>query len=161
MVGTAQIHLERKSCFTFLGDVFHIDAGVTVLQPIDSGGFRIQLGNTTYGVDPNFVWNRVSVAEAGGFVAYDLRFNLEAVYTGTKARTGTAEAVANFVINRMTTYLNEDIIVGDDLNDNLGFKNLRVEVQGNTVIINVSITPVQGIDFILPTIYLADIRQSA
>jgi len=138
-----------------------IEAGVTVLQPIDTGGFRVQLGNTTYGVDANFVWNRVSVVEAAGFVAYDLRYNLEAVFTGTKARTGTAEAVANFVKNRMSVYLGEDIIVGDDLNEGLGYKNLGVEIQGNTALINVSVTPVQGIDFILPTIYLADIRQSA
>jgi hypothetical protein len=138
-----------------------IEAGVTFTEPLDSGGHRVVVGNTTYGVDANFVFNRSSVVEAAGFVAYDLRFNLELVFTGTKARTGTAEAVANFIRNRMSAYLNADIIVGDDLNDGLGYKNLRVLIEGNTALINVSITPVQGIDFILPTIYLADIRQSA
>lgn len=138
-----------------------IEAGVWVAEPLDTGGFRHVVGNTTYGVDPSFVWNRESVVQAAGFVAYDLRLNLELVFTGTKARTGTAEAVANFIKNRMSAYLGADIIVGDDLNEGLGYKNLRVQVEGNTAIINVSITPVQGIDFILPTIYLADIRQSA
>jgi hypothetical protein len=138
-----------------------IDAGVTILEPVDSGGFRVVLGNTTYGIDPNFVWNRESVVQAAGYVAYDLRFNLEVTYTGTKARTGAAEAIANFIKARMSAYLDADIIVGDDLNDGLGYKNLSVKVEGNTAIISVSITPVQGIDFILPTIYLADIRQSA
>ena len=139
-----------------------IDAGVTIAQPLDTGGFRCALGNTTYGKDASFVWNRVSVVEAAGFVAYDLRYNLELVFTGTKARTGTAEAIANFIKNRMTIYRDDaEAIVGDDLNDGLGYKNLRVEIQGATAIINVSVTPVQGIDFILPTIYLADIRQSA
>lgn len=138
-----------------------IEAGVTFTEPLDSGGHRVVVGNTTYGVDANFVFNRSSVVEAAGFVAYDLRFNLELVFTGTKARTGTAEAVANFIRNRMSAYLDADIIVGDDLNDGLGYKNLRVLIEGNTALINVSITPVQGIDFILPTIYLADIRQSA
>lgn len=138
-----------------------IEAGVTIAEPLDTGGFRCVLGNTTYGVDPNFVWNRSSVIEASGFVAYDLRYNLELVFTGTKARTGTAEALANFVRSRMSIYRDEDIIVGDDLNEGLGYKNLRVLIEGNTAIINVSVTPVQGIDFILPTIYLADIRQSA
>jgi len=138
-----------------------IDAGILFSQRLDTGGHRWAVGNTTYGRDPSFVFNRISVIEAAGFVAFDLRFNLDLVFIGTKARTGTAEAVANFVRNRMSTYLTEDIIVGDDLNDGLGYKNLRVQVEGNTVIINVSVTPVQGIDFILPTIYLADIRQSA
>jgi hypothetical protein len=138
-----------------------IDAGVTIIETLDNGSNRIVVGNTTYGKDPSFVWNRESVVQAAGFVAYDLRFNLDLAFTGSKARTGTAEALANFIKARMSTYLEADIIVGDDLNDGLGFKSLSVSIQGNTAIINVSVTPVQGIDFILPTIYLADIRQSA
>ena len=138
-----------------------IEAGVLFSQPLDTGGHRWAVGNTTYGRDGSFVYNRISVVEAAGFVAFDLRFNLDLVFTGTKARTGTAEAIANFIRNRMSTYKAEDIIVGDDLNDGLGYKNLRVQVEGNTVIINVSVTPVQGIDFILPTIFLANIQQSA
>ena len=138
-----------------------LDAGVTIVEPLDTGGFRIVLDNTTYGVDANFVWNRGSVVEAGGYVAYDLRYNLELVFTGTKARTGTAEAIKNFIIARMTIYLNADIIVGDDLNDGLGFKNLSVSINGSTATINMAITPVQGIDFLLPTLYLQNIQQTA
>jgi hypothetical protein len=138
-----------------------IEAGCTIVEPLDTGGFRCVLGNTTYGIDPSFVWNRESVVQAAGYVAYDLRYNLELAFTGTKARTGSAEAMANFIKSRMSAYLNADIIVGDDDNEGLGYKNLSVVIEGNTAIINVSITPVQGIDFILPTIYLADIRQSA
>lgn len=138
-----------------------IEAGVTFAEPLDTGGFKNVVGNTTYGVDPSFVWNRESVVQAAGYVAYDLRFNLELTFTGTKAKTGTAEAIANFIKNRMSAYLAADIIVGDDLNEKLGYRNLSVSLQGNTAIVNVSITPVQGVDFILPTIYLADISQSA
>jgi hypothetical protein len=138
-----------------------IEAGCTIVEPLDTGGFRCVLGNTTYVTDGSFVWNRESVVQAAGYVAYDLRFNLDLQFTGSKARTGTAEAIANFVKNRMSLYLDADIIVGDDDNEGIGYKNLSVVVQGNTALINVSITPVQGIDFILPTIYLADIRQSA
>lgn len=138
-----------------------IEAGVTIVEPLDTGGFRCVVGNTTYGIDPSFVFNRESVVQASGYVAYDLRYNLDLVFTGTKAKSGSAEAIANFIKARMTTYLAADIIVGDDLNEGLGYKNLSVVVEGSTALINVSITPVQGIDFILPTIYLADIRQSA
>ncbi len=138
-----------------------IKAGVMVIEPIDSGGFRFVLGNTTWVTDASFVFNRISVVEASGFVAFDLRFNLEAAFTGTKARTGTAEAVANFIRNRMSIYLDDDVIVGDDSNDNLGFKNLGVVVSGNTATVNISITPVQGVDFILATIFLSDIKQTA
>jgi len=138
-----------------------IEAGCTFAEPLDTAGFRTVVGNTTYGVDANFVWNRSSVVEAGYYVAYDLRVNLELIYTGTKARTGTAEAIANTVKARMEVYLDADIIVGDDLNEGVGYKNLSVRVEGNTGFVDVIVTPVQGIDFILPTIYLADIRQAA
>ena len=138
-----------------------IDAGVTIGKPLDGGGFKIDLGNTTYGVDESFVWNRESVVQAAGYVAYDLRYNLDLTFTGTKAKTGSAEAIANFIKARMSQYLEADIITGDDDNKQLGYKNLNVSIQGDTAIINISVTPVQGIDFILPTIYLADIVQNA
>lgn len=140
-----------------------IEAGCTFSESLDSGGHRWVVGNTTYSVDGSFVWNRESVVQAAGYIAYDLRMNLELVFTGTKARTGTAEAIANFIKARMSVYLENEIITGDDLNKGLGYRadTLRVSVQGNAAIINVCVTPVQGIDFILPTIYLADIRQSA
>jgi len=138
-----------------------IEANCQLSEPLDTGGYRDVVGNTTYGVDPSFVWNRVSVVEAGGFVAYDLRYNLEALFTGTKAKTGTAESIANLCKARFEVHLKADIIVGDDLNDGLGYKNLKVVVEGNTASIDVIVTPVQGLDFALPTIYLADIQQSA
>ena len=92
--------------------------------------------------------------------------NLEAQFTGTKAKTGTAEAIANLIKSRMEIYETAEIIVGDDLNEGLGYKDLRVQLGGsgfggNTAVVDVTVTPVQGVDFILPTIYLADIQQSA
>ena len=138
-----------------------IEAGVLVAEELDTGGWRTIVGNTSYGVDSSWVWNRISVIEAADSVAYDLRYNLEAVFTGTKAKTGTAENIGSFIKSRMEIYLKNDWIVGDDLNEGLGYKNLRINLSGATAEINISITPVQGIDWILPTIYLADIRQSA
>ena len=87
--------------------------------------------------------------------------NLDLVFTGTKAKSGSAEAIANFVKARMEQYLSASIIVGDDLNKGLGHKNLRVSITGSTATIDVTTTPVQGIDFLLPTLYLANISQKA
>ena len=60
----------------------------------------------------------------------------------------------------MDEYLEADIIVASD-NAELGYYNLSVVLDGNTAIINVTIFPVQGIDFILPTIYLENAVQTA
>jgi len=138
-----------------------IDAGLLPLEQADSGGFRVVVHNTTYGVDPNFVFNRVSVLEAADYVAYNLRQQLEAIFVGNKAATGTAQAIRNAVIAIMDSFLRADIIVGDDTNGGKGFKDLLVSLSGNTALIDITITPVQGVDFILSRITLDNIRQSA
>lgn len=136
-----------------------IQAGLLPLEEIESGGFRVVVHNTTYGVDQNFVYNRVSVVEAADTVAYNLRQQLEAIYIGEKARTGTREAIENTVKAIMSTFLTAELIVGDDTNEKLGWKDLTVSVSGNTASVDITITPVQGIDFILATITLDNIRQ--
>lgn len=138
-----------------------IKAGLTPLESLDTGGFRIVVGNTTYGVDQNFVYNRVSVVEAGDTVAYNLRQQLESIFIGNKAKTGTADAIRNTIIAIMDTFLRAEVIVGDDTNGQLGWKDLTVVLNGNTAEIDLTITPVQGIDFVLATITLDNIKQSA
>lgn len=138
-----------------------IDNGLTPLEEVDSGGFRVIVHNTTYSKDANFVFNRVHVLEAADYVAYNLRQQLEAIFIGEKARTGSAEAIKNNVISIMSQFLRDEIIVGDDTNERLGWKDLTVTISGNKALIDITITPVQGIDFILATITLDDIRQSA
>ena len=138
-----------------------INAGLLPLEERDSGGLRVVVHNSTYSTDANFVNNRPSVLEAADNVAYNLRNQLEAIFTGEKARSGAAESIKNTVISIMTSFLNADIIVGDDTNNGLGWKDLTVTITGNKANINITVTPVQGIDFILATITLDDIRQSA
>lgn len=138
-----------------------IDAGLLPLEERDQGGFRVVVQNSTYSSDANFVFNRPSVLAAADTVAYNLRQQLEDIFCGNKARTGTADAIRNTIIGIMTTFLNDELIVGDDTNSGLGWKDLTVTIDGNAALIDVTITPVQGIDFILATITLDNIRQTA
>lgn len=138
-----------------------IDAGLLPLEERDSGGFRVVVHNSTYSTDANFVFNRPHVLEAADTVAYNLRQQLEAIFVGEKARTGTAEAIFNTTVSIMQSFLDADIIVGDDSNEGKGFKDLTVTIDGNTAEIEITITPVQGVDFILATITLDNIRQTA
>jgi len=138
-----------------------IAAGIIPLEEVDSGGFRVVVQNSTYSKDANFVYNRPSVLAAADTVAYNLRQQLEAIFVGEKARTGSAEAIKNAVIAIMSTMLSAELIVGDDTNNKLGWKDLTVTLNGNTAIVDITITPVQGIDFILNRITLDSIRQSA
>lgn len=138
-----------------------IDNGLLIVEKPATGGIRIVLHNATYSKDDNFVYNRPSVLGAAFYVSFDLRNFLETTFVGTKAKTGTAVSISNAIKSKMTYYLRDDIIVGDDTNDLLGYKNLTVTLIGNTALVDITITPVQGIDFILATIRLDNIRQSS
>lgn len=138
-----------------------IQNGLLPLENVDSGGIRVVVQNSTYSADANFVFNRPSVLAAADNVAFNLRAQLEAVFVGDKARTGSAEAIKNAVVAVMTTFLQNEIIVGDDTNNGLGWKDLLVTITGNVANVDITITPVQGIDFVLNRITLDNIRQSA
>lgn len=138
-----------------------IDNGLSHFEVPPSGGVRLVLHNTTYSKDANFVYNRAHVLEAAHNVAYNLRVQLESTFTGTKSKTGTAQSIRNYVINSLETFLTSNIIVGTDDNDGLGWSNLTVTISGSTASIDVTIWPVQGIDFQLISITLDNIRQTA
>ncbi len=138
-----------------------IDASLAISEAPSSGGIRLVLHNTTYNRDSSFVFNRVHVLDAANYVAYNLRKHLEDTFVGEKAKTGTAESIRNFTIAEMEVFLRNNIIVGDDTNEGLGYKNLTVTVENNVARIDITITPVQGIDFILATIELDNLRQTA
>jgi hypothetical protein len=138
-----------------------IDNGLLFAEAPEQGGFRMVVGNTTYGKDASFVFNRISVLYASDTVAFNLRQQLEDIFVGVSSAVASASSIKNTVISIMATFRAADIIVGDDTNGGLGFKNLSVSVDGNTVSIDVTITPAQGVDFILPSIILDNIRQTA
>ena len=50
-----------------------IMAGLTFLEAPRTGGFRVVVDNTTYGIDDNWVYNRANVLYAADIVSYNFR----------------------------------------------------------------------------------------
>jgi len=138
-----------------------IDNGILFAEAPEQGGIRMVLGNTTYGKDANFVFNRISVLYAADTVAFNLRKQLEAIFVGVGVAIADSESIKNTSISILNTFLDAGIIIGDDTNGGKGYKNLNVSINGNIANLDVTITPVQGIDFVLPSIVLDTIRQTA
>lgn len=140
-----------------------IEAGICVVDTPDAGGYRVVLGNTTYGKDQNFTFNRISVMEVAHYTAYNLRQQLESIFVGSgrQRATTSAQSVYSITASILSSFTNSGILVPDEDNNYRGYKNLTVSVNGNTVSIDVTITPVQGIEFILGTITLDQIRDTA
>jgi len=136
-----------------------IDAGITFLESPRTGGFRVVVDNTTYGLDSNWVYNRANVIYSGDIVSYNFRNTMELRYVGVKNNIRAAEvkSTAESVLN---TFLAQGITVSTS-DAPQGFKDLSVRMEGNVIYISVTVKLVEGIDFILSEITLQRATQSA
>lgn len=136
-----------------------IQAGITFLEAPRTGGFRVLVDNTTYGIDDNWVYNRANVLYAADIVAYNFRNTMELRYIGVKNTLRAAE-VKSTAESVLATFLAQGITVstGDAPQ---GFKSLSVRIEGNTIYISVTIKLVEGIDFVLNEITLQRASQTA
>jgi hypothetical protein len=138
-----------------------IDAGVTFAEK-NSGGYRIVVDNTTYGIDQSFVFNRGSVVEASNYIAQTLRATAELVFVGQKVSNGAASSIKSVLRSKLIELNKADIITASsDAPQGFVEKTFTVSIQGNTATVNLEVKPVQGLDFILINFTLGDIQQSA
>jgi len=139
-----------------------INNGILPLKAPSSGGVEIVVQNATYNKDNNFVFNRPSVFSAVNFIARTMRKSLEDKFVGTKnLGTATQDAIESEIDALMADFKRSEIIVGDDSNGGIGYKDLNVRIEGNAILIDITITPVQGIDFIFTNIAIDNIRVAA
>lgn len=136
-----------------------IKAGITFWEAPQTGGYRLVVDNTTYGKDGNWVYNRAHVQYAADILAYDFRNQLENIYVGVKNTVSAAE-VKSTCESILATYLAQGITVSTSDAKN-GFKQLVVQINGNTINISVVVKLVEGIDFILADITLQRAQQTA
>ncbi len=129
-----------------------IIAGLTFMSAPQTGGFRVELDNTTYGVDDNFVYNRGNVLYAADILAYNFRSQLENIYVGKKntVKAADIQATAASILNN---FLAQGITVSTT-DAPQGYKGLSVQLNGNTINIQVTVKIVEGIDFVLSQIVL-------
>lgn len=136
-----------------------IQAGITFWEAPQTGGYRLVVDNTTYGKDGNWVYNRGHVVYAADVLAFDFRSQLENIYVGLKNTVSAAE-IKSTCEAILSTYLAQGITVSTSDAKN-GFKQLVVQINGNTVNISVVVKLVEGIDFVLADITLQRASQTA
>jgi hypothetical protein len=133
--------------------------GITFWEKPQTGGFRLVVDNTTYGADANWVYNRANVLYAADVLAFDFRSQLENIFVGIK-NTISAASVKSTCDSILTGYLAQGITVSTSDAPN-GYKQLVVQIVGNTINISVVVKLVEGIDFVLATITLQRASSSA
>jgi hypothetical protein len=160
--GQAMSTAEADIVIDFDPDTMYDDAiqnGVTFWEAPQTGGFRLVVDNTTYGRDGNWVYNRGNVLYAADVLAFDFRSQLENIYVGVKNTLSAAE-VKSTCESILATYLAQGITVSTSDAKN-GFKQLVVQINGNTINVSVVVKLVEGIDFILADITLQRAQSTA
>lgn len=153
---------EEDIVFDFDPDTQYDDAiisGVTFAEAPRTGGFRIVVDNTTYGIDDNWVLNRANVLYAADIVAYNFRNVMELRYIGVKNNLQAAE-VKSTAESVLATFLTQGITVSTT-DAPQGFRDLSIRIEGNTIYITVTIKLVEGVDFVLSDITLQRASQTA
>lgn len=153
---------EQDIVVDFDPDTMYDDAiqnAVTFWEAPQTGGFRCVVDNTTYNKDGNWVYNRANVLYAADVIAYDFRNQLENIYVGLKNTVSAAE-IKSTCEAILGTYLAQGITVSTSDAKN-GFKQLVVQINGNTVNVSVVVKLVEGIDFVLADITLQRASQTA
>ena len=153
---------EENIVIDFDPDTMYDDAianGISFWDHPQTGGFRLIVDNTTYGKDGNWVYNRGNVLYAADVLAYDFRNQLENIYVGLK-NTVSASEIKSTCESILVTYLAQGITVSSSDAKN-GFKQLIVQINGNTVNVSVVVKLVEGIDFVLADITLQRATQTA
>lgn len=153
---------EQDIVIDFDPDLQYDDAianALTFWESPQTGGFRLVVDNTTYNKDGNWVLNRAHVLYAADVIAYDFRNQLENIYVGLKNTVSAAE-IKSTCEAILGTYLAQGITVSTSDAKN-GFKQLVVQINGNTVNVSVVVKLVEGIDFILADITLQRASQTA
>jgi len=136
-----------------------IQAGITFMEAPQSGGFRTVVDNTTYSKDGNWVYNRGHVMYAADILAFDFRDQLENILVGKK-NTVQVNEVKSLAETILGTYLAQGITVSTADAPN-GFKQLTVQLNGNTITVNVVVKLVEGIDYVLASITLQRAQATA
>jgi len=136
-----------------------IQSGITFLEAPQTGGFRVVVDNTTYGIDNNWVYNRANVLYAADIIEFNFRNAMESRYVGVK-NTVRASEVKSTAESVMATFLAQGITVSTN-DAPQGFRDMSVRIEGNTIYITVTVKLVEGIDFVLNDITLQRATQQA
>lgn len=126
-----------------------IRANLTVVERSPNGGFRFALDNNTYAADKDaWIYNRPSVVFAGDFAAYSIRLATE-LFVGQTNSSVSAETVKNLLISVFDNLRSLGVIVPDTKTQGRGYKDLIVKVQGSIVNVDVTLSLVENIEFVL------------
>ncbi len=130
--------------------------GVTVINNVIGKGFRIDKGITTFTKMDNDAYTEETIVQIWKNVAFELRSTLEDVYVGRPGSLQTVQTVPAVVSRVMELFLQAGAITNSLINGVTikGYRDITVQLNGDKLYVNLTISPTPGINFVLNTIVL-------
>jgi len=136
-----------------------LDAGLLILQK-DTAGIKWVSDQSTYGYDTNFVYNSLQAVYLSDIAAIDLADSLEKAFVGQSLADVDAASAESFVIVKMDQYKRIKIITSSD-DAVLGYKNLKIRINGPVMEVSLEIKLSTSIYFIPINISISQVTQAA
>jgi hypothetical protein len=135
-------------------------AGLLFMESVDSGGFRWVSDQTTYSVDSNFVYNSLQAVYMMDTLAALVTDRTERRFVGYSLADVSASAVAAYVRSVFYEAYNLKIIAASDGAPN-GYKDLKIKITAPSIEVSAVCALATGIYFVLNTLSLVNVEQSA
>lgn len=140
-----------------------IAAGVQVVEQVPAG-FRLIKGVTTYTRQDNDAYTEESVVQTWKQVAYELRTDLENRFVGRKGTVIQVSSVKSQAEARLELHRKAGMLVDSVFSDGStlkAFREMHAELERDVLSFAVTVSPVEGINYILNSIYLVPAQISA
>jgi len=115
---------------------------------------------TTYGFDTNFVYNSIQAVYCSDILALDLAQSFKLSFVGKSLADVDASTGKSFVATKMDGYRKLKLIAGST-DAPLGFKNVKVDINGPEMNIAVEVKLATAIYFIPISINISQVQSSA
>jgi len=135
-----------------------IDAGLLFLQK-ETAGNKWVVDQTTYGFDSNFVYNSLQASYMADVLAIQLADSLQNQFVGKSLADITSATVVAFLAKKMDEYRKLKIIGASD-DAPLGYKNVKVSINGPIVDVKLEAKLATAILFIPIQLELSQIQSS-
>lgn len=135
-----------------------IDAGLMFLQA-ETAGNKFVVDQTTYGFDTNFVYNSLQAVYMSDVLAVQLAESLERFAVGKSLADINAASMAGHISKVMEVYKRLKIIGASD-DAPLGFKNLKISINGPVAEVKLEAKLATAILFIPIQLELSQIQSS-
>lgn len=137
-----------------------LKAGLLPAKRALTGGFVFASDQTTYGKDNNFVFNSLQAVYAADTVSLTTAQRMETAFVGQSVADISAAVAMSFLEGIMGDMLRLKLIAPSD--DALkGFKNAKVRISGNAMLVSLEIKLATAIDFITIDFLVSPVQQNA